>query len=77
MYHDSQNLDKYKNTNPVLRYLLARFLERIDACVKFTQAKNIFEAGCGEGFVIQYLSSHNPYLIFSGVDISAGAVAYA
>lgn len=75
--HQSQNLNKYQNKNIILRHLLNNFFKCIDVCVKETDARAVIEAGCGEGFVIRYLSDRNPSMVFTGVDISAGAINYA
>ncbi len=41
--------DKYNSKNPIAAYLVAGFLRNFTDLVEFTQAKDVFEVGCGEG----------------------------
>jgi hypothetical protein len=53
------NRQKHLNPNPVQRFLLDRFHRKINALVQQTNASGLLDAGCGEGFVIDYLKQNN------------------
>jgi 2-polyprenyl-3-methyl-5-hydroxy-6-metoxy-1,4-benzoquinol methylase len=42
--------DKYGSRNPIVRYLMRGFETALQALVNRTQAKEIHEVGCGEGY---------------------------
>jgi 2-polyprenyl-3-methyl-5-hydroxy-6-metoxy-1,4-benzoquinol methylase len=77
MSRDYGNLQKHLNPNPVQRYLLWRFHRWIAFLLKATAAKRILDAGCGEGFVVNYLLRENGGLIITGIDCSLQAIEMA
>jgi len=50
MNHKSSNYAKHETKNPLQKWLIKRFHANIIYLLKKTNAKKIFEAGCGEGF---------------------------
>lgn len=47
--------DKYGSANPVARYLMKGFLERLNTLIESVQPDSIHEVGCGEGHLSRIL----------------------
>ena len=62
------NRQKHLNPNPLQRVLLNRFHQVITKLVRQTGAKYLLDAGCGEGFVIEYLRQQDAGLVLVGGD---------
>lgn len=73
----SSNFKKHTHRNPVQRWLLQRFHDRVAELVGRCGPSTVFDAGCGEGFVASDLLRRFPNLHISGVDGSLEAVTYA
>jgi SAM-dependent methyltransferase len=56
--------------------LLERFHRKIAALVRQTGARSLFDAGCGEGFVLHYLRTEQPSLRMMGGDFSLAALQW-
>ncbi len=56
-YSRRGNYQKYLNPNPLQRYLIRRFHQRVGELVRETGVTRILDAGCGEGFTIERLDS--------------------
>ena len=69
------NLQKYQNPNPIQQALINRFLAAIRRQVSTTNATNILDVGCGEGFAAEYVRSCHPYWRFFGLDLDEAALA--
>lgn len=75
-YHSS-NLAKYRSANPAKRFLLTRFMNRVEQLVTEVNPESILDAGCGEGVMLARLAKIiNPQEIV-GVDLSKQALAVA
>jgi SAM-dependent methyltransferase len=44
---------KYEASNPIVRRLLERFLQRVDQAAQTTAASSVLDVGCGEGVVTE------------------------
>jgi SAM-dependent methyltransferase len=44
---------KYEASNPIVRRLLERFLQRVDQAAQATAASSVLDVGCGEGVVTE------------------------
>ncbi len=71
----SDNEAKYRSRNPVVRRLVARFLQRVGDLVEAERPRRILEVGCGEAFVLEYLRGRVPGVQFHGVELDAAALA--
>lgn len=69
------NLQKYQNPNPIQQALMNRFLAAMSQQVSATNAANILDAGCGEGFAAEYIRSWHPNRRFFGLDRDKAALA--
>jgi len=69
---------KYFSKNPIKKFLIKKFLTKINNVFKKIDAKNILEAGCGDGYIIEYLNNNSAkkYAI-SGFDISDEKITHA
>jgi SAM-dependent methyltransferase len=71
------NLQKYLNPNPVQRWLLRRFYRRIVELVRTTNARQILDVGCGEGFTMRELREGGVEAAMVGVDYGPDALAWS
>ena len=74
---DTSNYLKHTNSNPIQRKLIDRFHQAIAARVLETAPGSFLDAGCGEGFVSQYLLERSPGLEITGFDWNPESVAVA
>ncbi|MFH1380700.1 MAG: class I SAM-dependent methyltransferase [Candidatus Omnitrophota bacterium] len=64
--------DKYNSKNPLFRFLIGRFLKNLkDACFLAGTASNVLEVGCGEGYLLNYISNLKKFSRVEGIDRSA------
>ncbi|MEJ2558303.1 MAG: class I SAM-dependent methyltransferase [Anaerolineae bacterium] len=70
------NLQKHLNPNPIQRWLLRRFHQRILELVGGTGARCILDVGCGEGFTMRELREGGVQAAMVGIDFSPGALAW-
>lgn len=75
--YTSSNLRRHTTTNPLYRWHMEAFHERIFAFVRRADPDSVLDAGCGEGFGVHDLAQRNPALALAGIDLDAEAVAYA
>ena len=75
--HTSPNLHKYTYDNAFYQRHLQAFLARLYEMLATTEAQTVLDAGCGEGFVADFLARQDPNLRLTGVDLSEEAIAYA
>src|SRR5207248_5386914 len=47
---------KYEASNPLLRLLLTRFLDRVDEAARSVSPASVLDVGCGEGIVTERLA---------------------
>jgi len=73
----SDNEGKYRSRNPVVRYLVGRFLAEIGRLVGEHASGRALEVGCGEGLVMAYLRMRHPRLQVDGVEPDIGALRQA
>jgi ubiquinone/menaquinone biosynthesis C-methylase UbiE len=75
--HASPNLEKYTTQNALYRWHLDAFHEVLYRLMQQAAPRTVLDAGCGEGYVAHYLAERDRSLQVTGVDLSAGAIAYA
>ncbi len=73
----SSNYHKHTYDNRLYQGHLRAFLKQLYAMLAQTEARSVLDAGCGEGFVADFLARQDPDLRITGVDLSEAAVAYA
>lgn len=69
------NYIKYASRNPLKRFFIKRFLERVARTISVLNPENILDAGCGEGFVLGYLKKQGLTPDLTGVDVSETALS--
>lgn len=60
---------KYLKRNPLRQLLIRKYLEAISDLVDQTRVDQVFDVGCGEGFVIRHLSQQCRVAQSVGVDL--------
>ena len=73
----STNHNKHTTGNWLYRKHLESFLDQMYRMLASTEPATVLDAGCGEGFVVDYLARRDADLRIVGVDLSAAAVDYA
>lgn len=73
----STNHNKHTTSNWFYRKHLESFYEKLSEVIEETGCSTLLDAGCGEGFVVNFLAKEHPELKISGVDISETAIEYA
>lgn len=71
------NLQKYRNRNPLQRFLIWNFHRRVGRFVAASGARTILDVGCGEGFTIDRLLRVDGHLPIQGVDHDWQALLHA
>jgi SAM-dependent methyltransferase len=64
----TSNLRKYQTSNPVVRRLIARFLEKLLDEVAQAQPASILDLGCGEGIVAAAILKRMGNVAYRGCD---------
>lgn len=75
--HASPNLHKYSSGNRFYDWHLRAFMQRIHALIQQGAPETVLDAGCGEGFAIDFLKKEDPSIQYTGVDLSEEAISYA
>lgn len=73
----STNQAKYETKNPVARWIIRRFLDRLCARVAALEPGAILDLGCGEGVVARELTRMLPGTRYTGIDVSEEALRTA
>lgn len=71
------NLQKHESHNPIQQWLLGRFHQRVGQLVQQTGAKELLDAGSGEGFLYYYLQKLGLQLSYWGSDIRWESLVWA
>ncbi|RJQ32868.1 MAG: class I SAM-dependent methyltransferase [Actinobacteria bacterium] len=72
----SNNYDKYTSKNPLAQIINNRFLDTLAQLAAGIKPQKIFDAGCGEGFVVKRLNGSVKAQI-TGLDLEDSALEYA
>lgn len=75
--HTSANKQKYSRSSRIAQWHLNSVMEAIYQLLAESGGASILDAGCGEGFLTDYLARRDPSLRLTGVDMSSEAIAYA
>jgi SAM-dependent methyltransferase len=73
----SDNEGKYRSKNPVVRYLVGRFLQRVSELGAAQSPRRVLEVGCGEGVVLATLAARLPGTRFDGLELDETALRQA
>ena len=78
--HDNSrhgNLQKHTNPNKLQQRLIDRFHHRILDLVGQTNASTVLDAGCGEGFFLNFAQDNGVDLNYMGADLSLEAIQWS
>lgn len=75
--YGSANHHKHTTSNRLYQWHLQVFHEEIYRLLQEAAPETVLDAGCGEGFVIDYLYGKDPSIQYTGVDVRKGAIEYA
>lgn len=73
----TSNFAKYATTNPIMRFVIQRFLRRITAEVSQLRPAQIIDVGCGEGLVAHELQKLPLPIDYRGFELNPLAVEAA
>jgi SAM-dependent methyltransferase len=73
----SDNEGKYRSNNPLVRYLVGRFLHRVSELAATERPRRVLEVGCGEGIVLATLAARLPGTRFDGLELDEVALGRA
>ena len=74
---DTSNYRKHTSDNPLQKFLIDRFHNRIVELVGELRPQTLLDAGCGEGFVADVLLKRLPALQITGFDVNERSVQLA
>lgn len=75
--YNRANKQKHSRKDPISRWHVRSMMEVIYQLVESTNPKTVLDAGCGEGFVSQYLAMRNGSISITGVDVQPRAIEFA
>lgn len=75
--YNRANKQKHSRKDPISRWHVRSIMEVIYQLVESTNPKAVLDAGCGEGFVSQYLAMRNGSMSITGVDVQPQAIEFA
>lgn len=61
--------NKHTTKNPLVRLMMTNFHETIDSFFIETQAKNVLDVGCGEGYTTHFLKSRHTHISICALDV--------
>ncbi|MFA5142307.1 MAG: methyltransferase domain-containing protein [Candidatus Woesearchaeota archaeon] len=69
--------DKENSKNPIIKYLNNSFKNMVSQLAKKTNAKNMLDIGCGEGYITNHLYNELNPLKIQGMDLEESAIKKA
>lgn len=74
---ETTNYKKYQTPNPLMRWVIKRFVNRICHHVERIGPERIVDIGCGEGLVAGALKENSLFSEYQGIDINAQSIETA
>jgi 2-polyprenyl-3-methyl-5-hydroxy-6-metoxy-1,4-benzoquinol methylase len=77
--NNNENIDalKYETNNPISRLLVKNFFTNLDTILSTIQFKDVYEAGCGNGYVTEYIMQQYPNSNITAIDIDRKKIEIA
>jgi ubiquinone/menaquinone biosynthesis C-methylase UbiE len=75
--YQSDNYRKYTTSSRLYQWHIRAFQQSLFDLIQMAEPSTVLDAGCGEGFVVNYLLSRDPQLRVTGIDYNADAIAFA
>jgi 2-polyprenyl-3-methyl-5-hydroxy-6-metoxy-1,4-benzoquinol methylase len=70
------NFVKHTSKNPIQKFLINNFFANLIALAKPLKAREILDAGCGEGFTMEKLTKEKVGKRIEGIEYSKDAIAF-
>lgn len=77
VHYNAANRQKHERRGLIARWHLQRVMEAVYRLVARTNPITVLDAGCGEGYVANYMYQRNQALCITGIDNSIEAVKFA
>lgn len=71
------NLQKHTNPNKLQAVLINNFHKKIAQLIQQTGVKSMLDAGCGEGFLLEFLQEQGQAIDYTGADFSFEAIQWS
>jgi 2-polyprenyl-3-methyl-5-hydroxy-6-metoxy-1,4-benzoquinol methylase len=69
--------DKYGSSNIIIKKIMNNFFKNISILITSIKYNNVFDVGCGEGYVTNYISKLSTNIKIEGIDISERVIEKA
>jgi len=73
----NEDAQKYETNNPIARWILKNFFARFYDLLRAIHFTTIYEAGCGNGYVTEFIKRKYPDARISAMDFDEGKIAVA
>lgn len=73
----TSNYEKYQTKNPIMRGIIARFLDQLVAEIESVRPRRVVDLGCGEGLVAERAATVPGVEEYRGFEINAASVDHA
>ena len=60
---------KYETKNPISKMLIKGFFKHLDALLRGISFGSVFEAGCGNGYITEFIKNGYPDALITAIDI--------
>ena len=73
----TSNYEKYQTANPLMRRIIARFLDRVGSHLAVIRPSKVVDLGCGEGLVVEQLERLPAPVQYLGLELNPVALEHA
>src|SRR5579871_4513511 len=75
MANTTDNFTKHTSKNPLQRFLIQKFNEKLLKVIAGLSIETVLDVGCGEGFTLQKLKDHKIGKKLEGIEYDETAIA--
>ena len=73
----NEDVAKYETNNPILKLILRNFFERTNCLMNTIDFESVFEVGCGNGYVTDFIKRQHPRADIQAMDINEEKLSVA